>query len=73
MSEGTYQNGAFWATPLAWVIPVYTKRDPKLAQDMLLAVIEDFQTKGINECVNGEYLKVPNFVVSATNVYSLTR
>jgi hypothetical protein len=44
-----------------------------LAQEMLVAVIEDFQTKGINECVNGEYLKVPNYVVSATNVYSLTR
>lgn len=71
--EGTYQNGAFWATPLAWVIPVYAKRDPNLAQDMLLAVIEDFQSNGINECINGKYLKVPNFVVSATNVYSLTR
>ena len=71
--EGTYQNGAFWSTPLAWIIPVYAKRNPMLAQKMLLAVIEDFQTKGINECVNGEYLKVPNFVVSATNVYSLTR
>ncbi len=71
--EGTYQNGAFWATPIAWVIPVYAKRDMKLAQKMLQAVIDDFQENGINECVNGEYFKVPNFVVSATNVYSLTR
>jgi hypothetical protein len=37
------------------------------------AVIHDFQENGINECVNGDYLKVPNFVVSAASVYSLTR
>jgi hypothetical protein len=72
-NEGTYQNGAYWATPLAWIVPVYAKRDPKLAQEILKTVIEDFQNKGINECINGEYVKVPNFVVSATNVYSLTK
>jgi hypothetical protein len=71
--DGTYQNGAYWATPLAWIVPVYAKRDPKLAQEILKTVIEDFQNKGINECINGEYVKVPNFVVSATNVYSLTK
>jgi len=71
--EGTYQNGAFWSTPLAWIVPVFAKRDPKLAQKTLQDVIDDFQTNGVNECVNGDYLKVPNYVVSATNVYALTR
>lgn len=71
--EGTYQNGAYWATPLAWVIPVFAKRDPHLAQKMLQTVIHDFQENGINECINNDYLKIPNFVVSATNVYTLTR
>lgn len=71
--EGTYQNGAYWATPLAWFIPVISKRDPELAKNMLQEVINDFQKNGINECINDDYLKVPNFVVSATNVYSLTR
>ncbi len=71
--EGTYQNGAYWATPLAWVIPVYAKYKPSLAKDMLEKVISDFQENGINECINDEYVKVPNFVVSATNVYTLTR
>jgi glycogen debranching enzyme len=71
--EGTYQNGAYWATPLAWIIPMYAKRNPKLAQEMLQTVIHDFQKNGINECINEEYVKVPNFVVSATNVYSLTK
>ena len=71
--EGTYQNGAYWATPLAWIIPVYARYKPSLAKDMLDIVITDFQENGINECINDGYVKVPNFVVSATNVYALTR
>jgi len=71
--EGTYQNGAYWATPLAWVIPVYARFKPNLAKEMLENVITDFQENGINECINDGYVKVPNFVVSATNVYGLTR
>ena len=71
--EGTYQNGAYWATPLAWIIPVYAKHDPELAKQMLQSVITDFQEYGINECINEGYLKVPNYVVSATNVYALTK
>ncbi len=71
--EGTYQNGAYWATPLAWVLPVYARINPSLAREMLENVIKDFQENGINECINDGYVKVPNFVVSATNVYALTR
>jgi len=71
--EGTYQNGAYWATPLAWVIPVYASIKPNLAKEMLETVIKDFQENGINECINNGYVKVPNYVVSATNVYRLIR
>ena len=71
--EGTYQNGAYWATPLAWIIPVYARFNPSLAKEMLENVITDFQENGINECINDGYVKVPNYVVSATNVYTLTR
>lgn len=71
--EGTYQNGAYWATPLAWTLPVFAISNPHVAGKMLETVITDFQENGINECINNGYLKVPNFVVSATNVYSLTK
>lgn len=71
--EGTYQNGAYWATPLAWMIPVYEMGKPGLGKLTLEKVISDFQENDINECINDGYVKVPNFVVSATNVYSLTR
>ena len=72
--EGEYQNGAYWATPLAWLLPIYDKVKPGLSKKTLEDVIEDFQENGINECINSDgYVKVPNFVVSATNVYALTR
>jgi len=71
--EGTYQNGAYWATPLAWVIPVLARSNPGLANKVLETAITDFQKNGIHECINTGYVKVPNFVVSATNVYGLTR
>jgi len=71
--EGTYQNGAYWATPLAWVIPVIAKQNLPLARQILQDAINDFQKNGINECINVDYIKVPNYVVSATNVYCLTR
>lgn len=70
--EGTYQNGAYWATPLAWVIPVIAQQDHELASQILQDVIKDFQENGINECINSGYVNIPNYVASATNVYSLT-
>lgn len=71
--EGEYQNGAYWATPLAWLLPIYDLKKPGLSKKALDDVIDDFQQNGINECINDGYVKVPNFVVSATNVYALTR
>ncbi len=71
--EGQYQNGAYWATPLAWVIPVLARNSKDLARKTLETVISDFKENGINECINEGYVKVPNYVVSATNVYGLTR
>ena len=70
---GTYQNGAYWATPLAWVVPVIAMQDLPLAKKILGDVIKDFQENGINECINTDYIKIPNYVASATNVYFLTR
>jgi hypothetical protein len=72
-AEGTYQNGAYWATPLAWVVPVIAQQNLPLAKKILRDVIKDFKEKGINECINTDYIKIPNYVVSATNVYCLTR
>lgn len=71
--SGTYQNGAFWATPIAWVAPTIARRDVNLAVKMVQDAIADFRTRGIHECINGDYRKLGNYVVSATNVYGLLR
>ncbi|WP_339706129.1 hypothetical protein [uncultured Kriegella sp.] len=73
IAKGTYQNGAYWATPLAWVVPVIAQQNKPLAKKILQDVIVDFQHNGINECINSDYKNIPNYVASATNVYGLTR
>jgi len=73
IKAGTYQNGAFWATPVAWVAPTIARRNSDLAVKMVQDVIADFRERGITECVNGDYHNVPEYVVSATNVYGLVK
>ena len=68
--EGSYQNGAFWATPLPWIVPVVARTDEALARKLVDDCIRDFQANGVAECINGEDRKVPNFVVSITNLYA---
>ena len=35
---------------------------------MLEALVRDFETDGVCECINAGYRKLPQFVVSAANV-----
>jgi hypothetical protein len=68
---GEYQNGAYWSTPLPWFAPVVATVDPARAQQMLVDVIEEFKANGVAECMNGNYRKVPDFVVGITNLYGV--
>lgn len=65
---GEYQNGAYWATASGWALRFFLRVDPPFAKEMLLALLLDFQTEGVCECVNEGYRKLPQFVVSAVNV-----
>jgi hypothetical protein len=69
--EGVYQNGGYWATPLAWLVPVLARRDPALAQRTLWECLADFRQRGIHEWVNGGVTVLPDFFNSAISVYSL--
>jgi hypothetical protein len=70
---GVYQNGAYWATPLGWFVPVLARRDPALAQETLQACLRDYRERGIHEWVNGGVKRLPDYFVSAASVYSLLR
>ena len=65
----TYQNGAFWATPVGWFVDAVVGVDRALAESVLRDVLKDFEENGVFECVNGGYRKLDTYVVSATNVY----
>ena len=68
---GTYQNGAFWATPLNWVLPALVANHfTAEAVAIAAAAISSFQTGGIMEAINRDmnYTGVRDYVASACNV-----
>lgn len=62
----TYQNGGHWATPVGWFVCSLDLVDPKLADQTLLDLVEDFQRRGVTEWVRGERLAVRDYIASAT-------
>ena len=63
----TYQNGAYWATASGWIIWVFAQHDRALARSVLDDLLGYFRTRGVFECVNGDYRQLEHYVVSATN------
>ena len=71
--EGEYQNGAYWATAAGWYAEAVAGEDPAFARRVLEDACCYFETCGIFECVNGDYRKLPHYVVSAANVYGAAK
>lgn len=70
---GEYQNGAYWATASGWALELFDRYDPPYAARMLDELLTDFEENGICECINENYRKLPQFVVSAVNVRGALR
>jgi hypothetical protein len=81
VAPGTYQNGAYWATPLAWLVPVLLQSgNAAAARALVNATLTSFQIgargaptgtiHGIMEAINNEigYHGVVDYSASATNV-----
>lgn len=68
--DGTYQNGGYWATPLAWFMVTVMGRDPELAARTFCEAVEDFREHNdVNEWVNERATRpfgVNNYNASAT-------
>ena len=73
VAEGTYQNGAFWATATGWFIDAILPRDGALAQKTFRDALRYFEEQGIFECVNGSYRKLDTYVASACAVYGAAK
>jgi hypothetical protein len=67
--NGSYQNGAFWATPIKWLCDALRLRDVDLATKTLEDMIDYMETNGCYECVNGEDRKLDTYVASAAALY----
>lgn len=67
IEDGEYQNGAYWATPSGWVAWTIAQRNEDLAINMLADLAGSFISEGVFECINGNYTKLPQYVVSAVN------
>ena len=65
VKPGTYQNGAFWATPVGWFVYALDLTAPKLGDQTVVDMVRDFITSGDeNECVNDGYANVSHYVAS---------
>lgn len=75
VEENTYQNGAFWATPIVWFAAALMGYDPALAKKTVLDLLNFFEEKGIFECVYApdDYYKLDTYVASATNAYGAAK
>ena len=70
---GEYQNGAYWATASGWALELFDRCVSPYAAHMLDELLTDFEENGICECINENYRKLPQFVVSAVNVRGALR
>jgi hypothetical protein len=68
-----YQNGAYWATASGWMIYALAQTEPTLARRLWHELLADFQSRGVCECIHGEYRQLPSYVVSATNPLAAAR
>lgn len=73
---GTYQNGAFWGTPLRWALPLLARTGhADVAAAALAAAVANFQSEGVMEAVNIPigYAGVRDYVATAANVLGAER
>jgi len=65
VKSGTYQNGAYWATPVGWFVYALDLADPALADQTVVDLVRDFIATGDeNECINDGYQNVSHYVAS---------
>ncbi len=67
IEPGTYQNGGYWGTPSGWVLSALAKAYPHLAAKTWNDLVQDYQTRGIHEWINGSEVRLPKYVASITN------
>lgn len=65
-AQGTYQNGAFWGTPIGWFVYTLDLVNPTLADNTVIDLVNFYQQFGVYEWSNGNTLTLNNYVCNAT-------
>ena len=63
---GTYQFGAFWATPVGWFVYALDLVDPELADKTVIDMVNHFKMHGACEWINAEHCQLPGYTASPT-------
>ena len=63
----TYQNGAYWGTASGWVAYALFEQYFDLSRMIFSDLIQDYQARGVFECINTNYSNIQNYVVSVIN------
>jgi len=63
----TYQNGAYWGTASGWIAFALFEKHPELSRTIMTDLIADYQQHSAHECINNDYAKIKNYVVSVVN------
>ena len=65
-NSGSYQSGAFWATPVGWFVYTLDLADPALADQTVIELVRHCQQYGACEWINREGRRVlPGYLASA--------
>ncbi|MBU6411783.1 MAG: hypothetical protein KGR98_15470, partial [Verrucomicrobia bacterium] len=65
-AKDTYQNGGYWATGTGWFVYTLNLVDPKLADQTVVDLVNDFQKRGVDEWVFGSHIGVRRYMASIT-------
>lgn len=63
--RNTYQNGGYWATATGWFVYTLDLVDPKLADQTVIDMVDDFRKRGVSEWVLDQQRGVMNYLSSA--------
>jgi hypothetical protein len=65
-ARDTYQNGAYWATPMGWFVYTLDLVDTKLADQTVIDMVIDFQKHGACEWAFDDKHQLTNYLASAS-------
>ena len=65
-NQGSYQNGGFWGVANGWFVETVKLVDAELAKKTVIDMVNNYQSNGVLEWINGSSAGVGNYVACAS-------